>query len=177
MGEATRRGGTLDELGLFTGVPQHENFCRMADLLDTRPMAASSVPVEWARGPELVIPDAFDHEGRERSVERFLAETDTAALLVIHRGRLRHEQYWLTGGRHVPWMSMSVAKSFVSALVGIAVEDGFVSDIEDPVSAYIKVDPGSAYDGVPSPEPAADVVGRTMGRGLLQPGGRSETTG
>ena len=148
MGEATRHGGTLNELGLFTGVPQHENFCRMAALLDTRPMAASSAPVEWGRGPELVIPDAFDHEGLARSGERFLAETDTAALLVIHRGRLRHEQYWLTGGRHVPWMSMSVAKSFVSALVGIAVEDGFVTDIEDPVSAYIKVDPGSAYDGV-----------------------------
>lgn len=148
MGEATRPGGTLEELGLFTGLPQHENFCRMAALLDTRPMAASSAPVEWVRGPELVIPDAFDHDGRARSGERFLAETDTAALLVIHRGRLVNEQYWLTGGPHVPWMSMSVAKSFVSALVGIAVEDGCVTDIEDPVSAYIKVDPGSAYDGV-----------------------------
>lgn len=148
MGEATRPGGTLEELGLFTGLPQHENFCRMAALLDTRPMAASSAPVEWVRGPELVIPDAFDHDGRARSGERFLAETDTAALLVIHRGRLVNEQYWLTGGPHVPWMSMSVAKSFVSALVGIAVEDGYVTDIEDPVSAYIKVDPGSAYDGV-----------------------------
>ncbi len=147
MVDPTRRI-TLAELGLFTGVTQHENFCRMAELLDTRSMAASSAPVAWASGAELVIPEVFDHDGHERSATRFLAETDTAALLVIHRGVLRHEQYWLTGGPHVPWMSMSVAKSFVSALVGIALEEGYLSDIEDPVSDYVRVDPGSAYDGV-----------------------------
>jgi len=148
VSDETRRGGTLADLRLFTGAPQHEHFCRMADLLDTRPMAPSSAPVEWTRGADLVIPDAFEHEGRTRSAERFLAGTDTAALLVLHRGRIRHEQYWLTGGPHVPWMSMSVAKSFVSALVGIAVAEGSIASIEDPASDYAAVEPGSAYDGV-----------------------------
>ncbi len=140
--------GTLDELRLFTGVPQHENFCRMAELVPTRRMAPSSSPVEWALGPELVLHDTFEHEGRARSVERLLDETDTAALLVVHRGRIVHEEYRLTGGPHVPWMSMSVAKSFVSALVGIAVDEGSIASIEDPVSDYVEVEPGSAYDGV-----------------------------
>jgi CubicO group peptidase (beta-lactamase class C family) len=59
-----------------------------------------------------------------------------------------HEQYRLTGGRDVQWISWSVAKSFVSALVGIAVEHGHIRSIDDPISDYIDVDPGSAYDGV-----------------------------
>jgi N-methylhydantoinase B/oxoprolinase/acetone carboxylase alpha subunit len=47
-----------------------------------------------------------------------LAETHTSALLILKDGEIRHEQYWPTGGRDVQWISFSVAKSFVSALVG-----------------------------------------------------------
>jgi CubicO group peptidase (beta-lactamase class C family) len=43
---------------------------------------------------------------------------------------------------------MSVAKSFISALVGIAVAEGHIRSIEDPISNYVPVNPGSAYDGV-----------------------------
>jgi hypothetical protein len=45
-----------------------------------------------------------------------LAETHTSALLILKDGEIRHEQYWLTVGRDVQWISFSVAKSFVLAL-------------------------------------------------------------
>jgi CubicO group peptidase (beta-lactamase class C family) len=45
-------------------------------------------------------------------------------------------------------MSMSVAKSFVSALIGIAVAEGHIDGVEEPISDYVPVQPGSAYDGV-----------------------------
>jgi len=48
----------------------------------------------------------------------------------------------------VHWMSMSVAKSFVSALVGAALADGAIRSVEDPVTAYVPELAGSAYDGV-----------------------------
>lgn len=35
-------------------------------------------------------------------------------------GVIRHESYFLAGGPDVQWLSMSVAKSFISALIGIA---------------------------------------------------------
>lgn len=54
----------------------------------------------------------------------------------------------MTGGREVQWISWSVAKSFVSALVGIAVSEGHIASLADPISGYIRVEPGSAYDGV-----------------------------
>jgi hypothetical protein len=52
------------------------------------------------------------------------------------------------GVRDVNWLSMSVAKSFISALVGIAIEEGHINSIEDPVTKYDPGLLGSAYDNV-----------------------------
>lgn len=135
-------------LRLFTGVPQHEHFDRMYRLLPSRRLTASSAPHHFPDGPAIDIPDTFDAGGSTIDTEHFLNITDTAALLVLHDGAVVHEQYRLTGGPDVQWMSMSVAKSFISALVGIAVEQGHIRSIHDPISDYIEAEPGSAYDGV-----------------------------
>ena len=43
---------------------------------------------------------------------------------------------------------MSVAKSFISTLIGIAIEQGHINDVNDPVTVYVPQLKGSAYDGV-----------------------------
>ena len=145
----TERSRThLSDLGLFTGAPQAENFCRMHELVDTRPMAPSSAPREWVVGAPVELPDRFSFLGTPWRAADLLAKGETAALLVVKDGVIRHEQYALPGGVAVPWLSMSVAKSFISALVGIAVGEGLIGDIEEPISTYVPVEPGSAYDGV-----------------------------
>jgi len=140
--------GHLSDLKLFTGAPQAENFCRMHELVATTPMAPSSRPRNWPDGEPVSLPETFEFAGTRLSAAELLARTETAALLVVKDGAIRHESYALTGGPRVPWLSMSVAKSFISALVGIAIADGLVGGIEEPVSAYVPVEPGSAYDGV-----------------------------
>ena len=136
------------DLGLFTGIPQHENFCRIDELVSSRAMAPSSNPRPWPEGSSEELVESFEFDGTTSSTAAFLADTDTAAVLVLKDGVVRHESYYLTGGRDVRWLSMSVAKSFTSALVGIAVQEGLIASIEDPISNYIRVEPGSAYDGV-----------------------------
>lgn len=138
----------LTDIGLFTGQPQFANFSRFKDILPVRRMAASSIPFEFPEGPAAVLPATYVFDGTERDSEAFMACTDTSALLVLKDGKVRLEHYRLTGSRRVQWISWSVAKSFVSALVGIAIEDGAIRSISDPISDYIRVDPGSAYDGV-----------------------------
>ncbi len=133
---------------LYTGKPQHENFCRMADLFPTRSMAASAHPFRFPRGAEIELPKDFAFHGGARSVEELLATTDTSALLVLKRGEIRLERYWLTGGPDVQWISWSVAKSFVSALVGIAVAEGAIESIDAPMNRYSPALTGSVYDGV-----------------------------
>ncbi|WP_071288090.1 serine hydrolase domain-containing protein [Mycolicibacterium llatzerense] len=136
------------ELGLFTGIPQHDNFSRVPELLPTSKMSPSSAPYDWPATDPIELPESYVLNGERRSAQDFLTQTDTAALLVLHDGAIAYEWYGLTGGPHVPWISMSVAKSVISALVGIAVEDGHISSIDRPIGDYIRVTPGSAYDDV-----------------------------
>jgi CubicO group peptidase (beta-lactamase class C family) len=138
----------LSDLGLFTGAPQHEHFCRMHELVGTRAMAPSSAPREWVTGAPVELPEHFSFAGTPWRAADLLAKAETAALLVVQDGVIRHEEYALTGGVAVPWLSMSVAKSFISALVGIAIDEGLIGGTEEPISTYVPVEPGSAYDGV-----------------------------
>lgn len=133
---------------LFSGAEQYENFNRLHTLFPNAEMKASATPFEFATGPALTLPTTFEFEGNSVDVPTFLTETDTAALLVIEDGAIVFEDYWLTGGEDVTWLSMSVAKSFVSALVGIAVGEGKIDSIQDPVTKYVPELAGSAYDGV-----------------------------
>ena len=47
--------------------------------------------------------------------------------------------------KHISW---SVAKSFLSALVGIAVRDGLIDDINDPITKYLPDFKDTGYDGI-----------------------------
>ena len=135
-------------MSLFSGAEQFENFNRIAELYPTTTMPAAARPFQFEQGERISLPDAFTFKGKTVDSETFLTETDTSALLVIADGRVRFERYMLTGGRDVNWLSMSVAKSFVSAAVGVAVEEGHIRSIEEPITTYVPSLTGSAYDGV-----------------------------
>ena len=77
-----------------------------------------------------------------------MAGQRSAALLVVHDGKLRLERYGLGFDGLGRWTSFSVAKSFTSTLVGAAVKDGFIKSLDDKVSLYIPDLKGSAYDDV-----------------------------
>lgn len=133
---------------LFTGAEQYENFNRVKELVPTSSLAPSSDPYNFQEGVETELPQSFVYKGKTVSTEEFLDETDTSAVFVLKDGKVRNETYRLTGGRDVNWLSMSVAKSFISALVGIAVEEGQIKSIEEPVTLYAPSLLGSAYDNV-----------------------------
>lgn len=138
----------LNELGLFTGAPQHEHFDRLKTLLPVSEMKASTSPRPFPEGASAELPKTYANEGQTRVLAAFFEETHTSALLILKDGEIRLEQYWLTGGRDVQWISFSVAKSFVSALVGIAMAEGVIRSVEDPIDAYVHALKGSAYEDV-----------------------------
>ena len=51
--------------------------------------------------------------------------------------RLVYERYFGGSGRATLQTSFSVAKSFVSTLVGIAIDEGLIGDVDDPVTDYL----------------------------------------
>jgi CubicO group peptidase (beta-lactamase class C family) len=135
---------------LFTGASQRDNFQRLDSIFPVATMTAAQAPFRFAEGRPLQLPSQYSHDGGPpKSVEDFLSLTETMALLVIEDGAIRFERYAPWGGRDAKWVSMSVAKSFVSAAIGIAVQDGFIGDVSEPIAAYLPALAGSAYDGVP----------------------------
>jgi CubicO group peptidase (beta-lactamase class C family) len=66
-----------------------------------------------------------------------LAARDTVALLVLRGGVLVHEQYFNGFSRDSMGTSFSVAKSVVSLLIGVAIADGRIQSVDDPVTRYL----------------------------------------
>ena len=66
-----------------------------------------------------------------------LASTQTTAFLIIKDNRLIYENYFNGYGRDSINTSFSVAKSFVSALAGIAIDEGLIDSVDDPITKYI----------------------------------------
>lgn len=144
----TNEQATTQEPTVFSGVPQYENFARVQHTSPVKILSPSEQPFEFPDGERMALPTTYEFEGDVRNVHSLLGATHTSALLVLKKGSVRFEEYWLTGGRDVQWISMSVAKSFVSALVGIAVAEGSIRSLEDTVEQYVPGLAGSAYEGV-----------------------------
>lgn len=134
--------------GLFQGGEQYEAFARLETLFPAHKITASPAPVVFPQGRAMVMPEGYRYKGRNRSTAALLEETRTTALVVIRDGEIRHERYWLTGGEQVTWMSFSVGKSFLSALIGIAIDDALIESVDVPITRYVPELNGSAYDGV-----------------------------
>jgi CubicO group peptidase (beta-lactamase class C family) len=78
----------------------------------------------------------------------FIAEQQVAGLLILQDGRIRLEYYGLGQTASARWTSQSVAKSVTSTLVGIALREGSIRSLADPVSSYVTGLKGSVYDDV-----------------------------
>ncbi|HZT56569.1 MAG TPA: serine hydrolase domain-containing protein, partial [Burkholderiaceae bacterium] len=128
---------------LFWTQPQRDAAFRALDRLPflarSRPVPAGGTVLPLPPGPPLKL--ALD-------VDAYMAGQRSAALLVVHDGRLRLERYGLGFDAHGRWTSFSVAKSITSTLLGAALRDGDIRSLDDKVSEYIPQMKGSAYDDV-----------------------------
>ena len=133
---------------LFSGEEQYENLNRFYKFIDSSTLSPSSNPLNFKSSKTISLPASFNFNDAVIGTENFLKRTDTSALLILQNGRIQFEKYWLTGGENVQWMSMSVAKSFISALVGIAIRDGHINNIEEAISDYVPELKNSPYNNV-----------------------------
>jgi CubicO group peptidase (beta-lactamase class C family) len=70
-------------------------------------------------------------------LDKFLRETDTLAFVVVHRDRVVYERYFDGATPGDLQTSFSAAKSFVSTLVGIAIDAGLIGSVDDRVTEYL----------------------------------------
>ena len=112
------------------------NFSHMDRAFLTVPLqgeAAAPLPSGTALRP----PQGFEEWIETRAV---------TGIVVLRDGAVAHESYHLETGPDDLRVSWSVAKSFLSLLTGILIEEGALT-LSDPVTRHAPLLTGSAYDG------------------------------
>lgn len=91
---------------------------------------------------------SYEWDGEVYNVDEFNERTNTSALLILKDGKIVTEIYRNGSTPETRFISFSTAKSVISTLVGMALEDGYIDDVGDPLTRYLPSLTGSAYDGV-----------------------------
>ena len=115
-----------------------------------------SVPVRKANQPfvfntggnsvDILAPVSLSPIGHPISFDQLLQKNKTVSFLVIRNDSILYEKYFkdYTNASAIP--SFSVSKSFVSALIGIAIDEGSIKSVDQKVTDFLPdlKDPGFA---------------------------------
>ncbi|MEP7080527.1 MAG: serine hydrolase [Ginsengibacter sp.] len=109
---------------------------RKLNLSDVNKMP--SVAIEKGNNPDLFLVGKLEgaYQRMGKKLDSVLADTYTAAFLIIRNDSIIYEKYFDDFGEHSLLPSFSVAKSFVGTLVGIASDEGKIS-VNASITDYI----------------------------------------
>ncbi|MEM6374638.1 MAG: serine hydrolase [Pseudomonadota bacterium] len=114
------------------------NFSGMDQAFLSRPVARGDVAVSpLPQGaPITFLPE----------IDLWITDRSVTSLIVLKRGEIVHESYHL--GTHAPDLriSWSIAKSFLSALLGVLIDEGAIESLDIPVTRHAPALTGGAYD-------------------------------
>ena len=125
------------------------NFINMKEFFPTStPIKASENPHIFKKRDDFYMPELYEFGGEKKPIQEAIDYFNTDGLMILKDGEVLYENYWnknKENSRHIIW---SVSKSFLSALVGIALDEGLIDDINDPIIKYLKDFEGTGYEGV-----------------------------
>ena len=85
-------------------------------------------------------PWGFDLNYNQTENKKLLSEIeelDPAAFLIVKSDKIIYEKYWGDYNENSLTNSFSMAKTFVGLLIGIALNEGKINSVNDPVSNYL----------------------------------------
>lgn len=103
----------------------------------SHPLTAAPTAYHFDAAPDPRVAELFGQLAGTDDWDRFLEENDTQAFIVIQDGKILYENYFNGTQRDSIVTSFSVAKSFDSALIGIAIQEGFIKSVDDPITTYL----------------------------------------
>ena len=123
------------------------NFSDMQSMIPTVSIKRSGVVNAFGHQPR-ALPDTFVYQDERRSMDSFMVDSSTTALVVVKGNDISFEAYYQGTKELDQRISWSMAKSFLSAIFGVAVSDGLIPDLNQAVSDYVPALKASGYDGV-----------------------------
>ncbi len=127
----------------WKGEQKIAGFRNMVNLTPARLIEASGEASDLPRSTRdlngVTLPNSM-------TVDEYFEQQKVAGLLVIKDGEIVYERYGLGNDEDSLWVSFSVAKSVVAMLYGAAVKDGYIKDLDAPVTDYLPHLKNSSYD-------------------------------
>jgi len=103
-----------------------------------RHMEASSQPFFFKEGQdEGRLQAYFESHPLVDDLETLMRNTNTQAMIIIQDDTILYEGYASGADRDSIVTSFSMAKSYTSALVGIAIAEGHINSVSDPITDYL----------------------------------------
>jgi CubicO group peptidase (beta-lactamase class C family) len=121
---------TGSQLGKLVG-----RYSHFDELFPSHPVRRATTPWPFKRALE---PAIFYNFGSDRlSIENYLGRNPTTGLLIARDDTILYEHYQYARTDRDRFLSQSMAKTIAAMLIGIAVSEGKIKSIDDPVSAYV----------------------------------------
>lgn len=140
--------GHPDSVLFWNPDQQLAGFRNYDRLFPTRTIAASDSVLPLAVQLRDVSQLRYQVEGDTFDIQGFREHNRIAGLLAIKDRTIVLEEYDRGNTPGTKWVSYSVTKSVVSMLVGAAIQDGYISEVEDAVTDYVPLLRGTSYEGV-----------------------------
>jgi len=123
---------------IYTGVTSkmNERFRNLDQKFSSRKVEPSETIFHLEKNLK-DLPEDYMYLGEKHSVNDFIKRTNTTGLIVIQDDKITYEEYfngYKETDRMITW---SVSKSIISALIGIAIEEGYINDVYDYVTDYV----------------------------------------
>ena len=124
------------------------NFRNAKNIFKTSTVPRSEIPYQFPVAATVSLPETFAYRDSIIQTKKYLDYTLTDALLIIRHDTILHEYYsndFSADDHHISW---SMSKSVISALIGIAIQEGKIKSIEQSVTEYLPDFAQTGYDGV-----------------------------
>lgn len=146
--------GVLLFIGLLTPACQlgrfvWYNFSNITDyrIFPGRNLPASTTPFTFAKLDRMQF-DTIKFRGKQIPFNQFMTEQKTVAFLVIRNDTILFERYFSGYDSASLVASFSMAKSYISALIGCAIYDGLIQNVNEPITRYIPEMSKNGFDAV-----------------------------
>ena len=106
----------------------------------------------FAPGKRELVPDTVQHEDggvvKRVALSELLRSTSTHAFIVVRDNQVLYENYFNGFERDSLCTAWSLSKSVTSALVGIAISDGYIKSLDDPITNYLPELKTQGFDAI-----------------------------
>ncbi len=117
-------------------------------LYPSRLVARATTPSAFRYAPsEPAV--TYTHDGQPRDIAGYLANNPATGLLILRGDTILVERYQYGRDDRHRLTSMSMAKTIVGLLAGIAVAEGHIKSVDDTAETYVPALAGSAYGATP----------------------------